>query len=142
MWAEDQIRDWLMEAAASTGCAVEMVPDAEEASIVAQLRGTYVNEMCDPGRWWEDLKLPYEYFNRSDRTLSEVMPSLEGSVYLLPEAPQFAFVYRLRATDVETVIMDCPGFEYAIASEDGSWLIVENHHDVFYRCLASDATFL
>ena len=142
MWAEDEIRDWLMEAAANTGCAVERLPHAEEEKIVTRLRDTYTNGERNPGLWWEDLKLPYEYFNRSDRTLSEVMPSQNGNVYLLPDAPHFALVYRVRAADVEAVIMDCPGFEYAIASEHGSWLIIENHHDVFYRCLASDAAFL
>jgi len=142
MWAEDEIRDWLMEAAANTGCAVEMLPDAEEERIIAKLRDMYTNGEQDPGQWWQDLKLPYEYFDSTKTELSEILPSLDGYVHLIPEAPRRAFIYRIKAADLQAVIWDCYGFLYAVASEDASWLVIENDHNQYYRCFASDAMFL
>jgi hypothetical protein len=148
MWQDDHIRDWLMAASAETGCAVEMPSRDEGDRIVAELMKTYINEARNPRRsrdpryWWEHMKLPYERFTCKEKRISEVLPSLEGYVHLLPEAPHIAFVCRIRAAELETVIEACCGFEYAVASEDGSWLIMENDHDEFFRCFASDETFL
>ena len=141
-WPEDEIRDWLMAAADNTGCSVEMLPGDEEDAIVARLFSKYVNEIRNPGSWWMGLKLPYECFHRTEKKISDVLPSLDGIVHLLPEAPRLAFVYRIKAVELETILDNCPGFEYVVASEDGSWLMTENHHDMFYLCKAADREML
>jgi hypothetical protein len=149
-WPEDEIRDWLMAAADNTGCSVEMLPRGEDYAIVARLFSKYVNEISNPGSceignpgsWWMGLKLPYVCFHRSEKKTSDILPSLDGFVHLLPEAPRLAFVYRIKAVELETILDDCPGFEYVVASEDGSWLMTENHHDMFYLCKAADRELL
>jgi hypothetical protein len=139
---EEEILVWLTAASAATGCGIEILTGTEQDAIIQSLSATYVDGIRDPGWWWMGLKLPYEFLDGKNKRISQVLPSLEGNVHLLPDGPRFTFVYRLKAVDLETIIMDCPGFQYAASAEDGSWLMTENHHDMFYLCRASDALLL
>ena len=127
---DKEIRGWIEDGARELGIEAVVLPEAEAAVINAFLRDRYVNG--NPIAWSWALKPPYIHFDSTKTKLSEVLPTLDGEVYLIPDTPEVNNpVFKIRAAEVESVILNCPGFEYSIANMNGDWLVAEFHHDVF-----------
>jgi hypothetical protein len=137
----DEIKGWIEDASRNTGLQVSILPDAEARELIALIIERYVLGL--PSWWWAQLKLPYVHFDRRAVKLSDVLPSLDGDIYLIPEYPDHEGpIFNLKAREVEAILDDCPGFEYTIVDKPADWLVTESHHDVLYVCRWADAKLL
>jgi hypothetical protein len=135
----DEIRGWIEDASANTGLRVSIVPDTEAKELLSVIGVRYVINLND--WWWSQLKIPYEYFDRRKTKLIDILPSLDGDVYLIPEYPNNQGpIFTVKALEVEAILNDCPLFEYSILDKHAEWFVAENHHDVLYLCLWVDRT--
>lgn len=129
----DDIRSWIQEAARNTGIQVAILSEAESEIVVKMIMDRYV--VGNPTWWWDNLKLPFEHFDRNAVKLSAVLPSLDGEIYLIPEQPGLGWrIYKLEAAALERILDNCPLFEYSAVPLDASWFLTESHHDVIYLC--------
>jgi hypothetical protein len=94
----------------------------------------------NPRVWWLNLaKRIDEHYDRNAVRMSEVLPQKRGTVSLIPETDSGQFlVYEVEASQLETLIDNCPGFEYNVLPHDFSWLFIETDHDMFYICRDHD----
>lgn len=133
----DEIKGWIEDASLNTGFHVSIVPDAEAKELISLIGERYVLGL--PGWWWAQLKLPYVQFDRRTVKLSEILPSLDGDIYLIPEYPNHEGpIFILKAFEVEAILDDCPAFEYSILDKRAEWFVTESHHDVLYVCRWAD----
>ncbi|GGH10822.1 hypothetical protein [Silvibacterium dinghuense] len=133
----DEIKSWIEEAALNTGSNVSVVTDAKAQELTTLINERYVFGL--PGWWWAQLKKPCSKFDRNVVRLSQILPSLESEIYLIPEYPNHEGpIFKISARDVEAVLNDCPLFEYNLLGDEGGWLISESHHDVIYLCKSDD----
>ena len=94
--------------------------------------------MTDQNRlwWWEVLtdSLPQASITLSESLMpgyvSKICP--DGPAYLLATDDRFPPwpVFRGSASEFDRILGECHAFEYAIVSEDMSWMVLENHHNV------------
>jgi hypothetical protein len=137
----DEIKGWIEDASLNTGFHVSILPDAEARVLTALIIERYVLGL--PSWWWAQLKLPCVHFDRRTVRPSEVLPSLEGDIYLIPEYPDHEGpIFIVKAREVEAILDDCPVFEYSIVDQHADWLVTESHHDVLYVCRWADAKLL
>jgi hypothetical protein len=129
----EEIKSWIEAASVDTGLQVSIIPDAEAQELIALIIERYVKAPC--GWWWDQLKVPYVHFDSQTVRLSEILPSLEGEVYLIPEYPHLKGpVFRVKAREVEAILDDSPFFEYSIVDKHADWLVTESHHRVIFLC--------
>ena len=132
----EMIGGWIRSAASETRIHLIQLSDSESAKIVAALHDHYV--IGNPWAWWMSLSMAYDTWDSREVNISSILPTLSDQVYFIPEAARnHPHVYRVRAGDLERLIDNCPGFEYNVASLDGSWLLAESDHDIFYLCKSS-----
>jgi len=137
----DEIRGWIEDASRNTGFQVSILPEAEARELIALIIERYVLGL--PSWWWAQLKLPYVYFDRRTVKLSDVLPSSDGDIYLIPEYPDHeGSIFIVKAREVEAILDDCPGFEYTIVDKHADWLATESHHDALYICRWADIKLL
>ena len=130
---QETIRGWIRSAASETHIQVIQLSDSESAQIVRKLRAYYV--LGNPGAWWMSFGVPCSNWDSREVKISTILPTLSDQVYLIPEAAMNnPRVYRVEAGDLERLIDNCPGFEYSVAAINGSWLLTESDHDVFFLC--------
>jgi hypothetical protein len=135
----EEIQGWIEDASIKVGVQVSIVPSAEARELITLIMERYV--FGRPTWWWDQLKLPCVQFDRKTVRLSEILPSLEGNVYLIPEYPNHdGPVFLVSAHGVEAILNHCPIFEYSILDRRADWLITESHHDVLYVCRWVDAS--
>ena len=132
--AENAIREAIAELDLQDSVVCLSVQDADD--LIESAAAKFV---VDRSRlwWWESLtdSLPQESItlpeSPSPGYISEICPS--GPAYLFVTNDEFPPwpVFRGDASDFERILGECPLFEYAIVSEDMSWMVLENHHSVF-----------
>jgi hypothetical protein len=128
-----EVEEWIEEAAVELGLDVERVDKQVAIATVDSLRARYVRG--NPRAWWLDLAVPFTKYDSSKISLSSVLPSIEGTVFLIPEIDKAELpVYQVRAATLEQLIAACPYFEYYVAGRMLEWLVIESDHNVFFVC--------
>ncbi|MCW5964066.1 MAG: hypothetical protein KIT83_08505 [Bryobacterales bacterium] len=128
-----EIETWISEAATTLGLPLKRKAPEEGREVVKIARDIYVED--DPRVWWLRLKLPSKQVPAEELGLTEVLPSREGTCWLIPETDAEELpVYEFDAKNVERVIRECPYFEYYVLAQDFSWLVAESDHNVFFVC--------
>ena len=131
--AENAIREAIAELDLQD--SVVRVSEIDAGDIVESAAAKFV---ADRNRlwWWEALtdSLPQESITLPDSSnlgyISKICPS--GPAYLFATDDGFPPwpVFRGDAFNFERILAECYAFEYAIVSEDMSWMVLENHHNV------------
>lgn len=128
-----EVERWIHQAAAALSDEIERQTPAASKMIVERARSIFVSG--DPRAWWMALKLPFRELQSSGIGLTAVLPSVEGSCWLIPEIEGTDLsVFKLGARVVESLINECPFFEYYVLADDLAWLVAESDHNVFYVC--------
>ncbi len=132
-----EIEIWIEEAARRQGIPIRKASEEEGASVQREAMSRYV-KIKDPRVWWLNLAVPInEHYDRSAVKLSCILPE-SGRCWLIPETDASRLpVYEMDVSKVESIIDDCPGFEYNVVASDFGWLVIETDHDQFYVCRAS-----
>ena len=113
----------------------------EDIKLLSNEEGVSVYKDClqhfvtsgDRRWWWEDFKLPYFEFPKSEMPfnhLNDILPDPEEHVWFIAEDVHEPYypVYDAKAGILKNIIAECFGFEYYIISKDKEWLICETHH--------------
>lgn len=124
---------WFESAAIRLGVEVKRLESQAAAAVLDSIRARYIRG--NPRVWWLGLAVPYVEYDSSRRSLSSILPSIEGTVFFIPEIDDVDLpVYQVRATILEQLIADCPYLEYYVVGAMQEWLIIESDHNVFYCC--------
>lgn len=134
-----ELETWIDEAAATLGISLERLTQNDALLVTEEVRARFVNG--SPRVWWLGLKTPYIYYDSDTTRLSQVLPELAGKLFFIPESDDEdpLPVFRIEASDIESLIDECPFFEYYVVDSNKSWLVAETEHDVFIICNASES---
>jgi hypothetical protein len=134
-----EIEHWIDDAEQQQVLLLKKLHQEEAISVQREITARYVTTSA-PCTWWENLKRPIdEHYDRKTVKLLSIMPTKSGLCWLIPDTEtEWLPVYEIHAQQVQTLIDDCPGFEYYVVAKDFSWLIVETHNDEYYVCRESD----
>jgi hypothetical protein len=134
-----EVEAWIEEAAVGLGLKVERLEKRAATDVVDSLRERYVRG--NPRAWWLDLAVPFTKYDSSNLSLSSVLPSIEGTAFLIPEIDGEELpVYKVSAAALERLMAECPYFEYYVAGAMLEWLVIESDHNVFFVCVDKPST--
>jgi hypothetical protein len=110
----------------------------DEADRITQLAESRFVGNTGLSWWWENFQQPY---------LKVLFPKQNGSEYLsriVPDSDEMLWfivgvaeseaisVYEGRIAELQSLIGECPFFEYYIVPKDFRWLLCENHHNYIF----------
>ena len=134
-----EIEKWIEQAAEHLKISLRKLPKEEASSVQREAMSRFVT-ISDPRVWWLNLARPIdEHYDRHSVSLLSILPTKTGTCWMLPETGGgWLPVYEIKVEQIESLINDCPGFEYNLVSKDFSWLVIETDHDQYYVCRDSD----
>lgn len=133
-----ELETWIDKAAWNLGIRLERLTQNDAFVVTEEIRARFVDG--SPRVWWLGLKTPYVYYDSASTRLSQVLPSLSGKVLFIPELDEGPLpVFGIEASGIETLIGECPFFEYYVVDADKAWLVAETEHDILIVCNASES---
>ena len=107
----------------------------DAAKVVEQAEARFTTA---PGHrwWWEVLRedLPFQTCNvRAEDfgLVGIVCPDAPAWLLVSDDSDQPWPVYEAHPSDVARILEESPFFEFVIVAKDMTWLVLENHHNVF-----------
>lgn len=129
----DEVETWIAEAATTLGITLRRQAPEVERDLVRNARSIFVED--NPRVWWLALKLPFKQYPSDEMRLTELLPNKDGTCWLIPETDTEGLpVYEIDAKSVESLLKECPYFEYYVLAKDLNWLVAETDHNVFFVC--------
>jgi len=126
-----EIRDWVLEALRQSKIDVVPLPKAEARLLVSNAKRNFVNG--NPRAWWMNLKGSTKTYDSTNYKLVEILPSCDKDYWFIPETEEESLpVFSLTRAEIETILNECPFFEYYVLSKYNQWLVAESDHNQFY----------
>lgn len=114
---------------------IEPLNTARAASIVGQIEEKFL--LAGDERWWERLRAAQSlWFENSSGRGSSLVEALcpGGACYLVDIYREFGRVYLTTTPIAARLLHDWFYGEFLLADTDLSWILIENHHEIFYGC--------
>jgi len=91
----------------------------------------------DPRWWWEHFSkgISVQFIDDTGwQSITQIVPDADEPVWFIVEdfvPPEYS-VWNASSQDIQSVIAECPFFEFYIIQKDFRWLVCENHHGVVF----------
>lgn len=128
-----EIEEWLNQAATALGFSLRRKEPEEGRQIVEKAKADFVDG--DPRAWWLSLKLPCKQYSSENTRLADLIPKNSPTCLLIPETDSKDLpVFEIDSEQIESLLKECPYFEYYVMAPDFGWLAAESDHNVFFVC--------